>query len=114
MNLALLQAHKSLGNTKKNPAVGCVITKNNSMVAAGFTSINGKPHAEFNALNFSKQNFKNSNLYVTLEPCSHYGMTPPCVNAIVKNKVKSVFFIFKFVIIGPKLIPKFGGNKSWL
>ena len=92
MKLALEQAKKTLGNTKDNPAVGCVITKNNHVVGAGYTSINGRPHAEQNAINFSKINLKNSQLYVTLEPCSHYGKTPPCIKTIIKKKIKKVFF----------------------
>ena len=95
MGLALQQAHKSLGNTKENPSVGCVIVKNNHVISAGFTGINGRPHAEQNAINFSKKNVKNSELYVTLEPCSHYGKTPPCVNKIIKSKIKKVFFSIK-------------------
>ena len=59
MNLALLQAHVMLGNTKNNPSVGCVITKNNSIISIGFTSINGRPHAEQNAINLSKTSLKN-------------------------------------------------------
>ena len=95
MNLALEQAKKILGNTKKNPAVGCIIIKNNHVVSAGNTSMNGKPHAEQNAINFSKTNLKNSKLYVTLEPCSHYGKTPPCVKSIIKSKIKKVIFSIK-------------------
>ncbi len=92
MSLALAQAQKNLGNTKENPSVGCVIVKDNSVVSAGCTSVNGRPHAEQNAINFSKSNLKNSTLYVTLEPCSHFGKTSPCTNAIIKNKIKNVFF----------------------
>ena len=95
MSLALQQAHKSLGNTKANPAVGCVITKKNHVISAGFTGINGRPHAEYNAINFSKINLKDTELYVTLEPCSHYGKTPPCVQIIIKKKIKRVFFSVK-------------------
>ena len=95
MSLALNQAMINLGNTKENPSVGCVITKNNSVVSAGYTSLNGRPHAEFNAINKCKENLINSNLYVTLEPCSHYGKTPPCVKKIIKSKVKKVFFSIK-------------------
>ena len=95
MKLALEQAKRTLGNTKDNPAVGCIITKNKHVIAAGATSINGRPHAEQNAINFSKKNIKNSDLYVTLEPCSHYGLTPPCVKTIIKNKVRKVFFSVK-------------------
>ena len=87
MNLAFQQALKTLGNTKENPSVGCIITKNNNIIGAGHTSKNGRPHAEQNAIDSSKIKLKNSNLYVTLEPCSHYGKTPPCVNSIIKNKI---------------------------
>ena len=95
MRLALQQATKSLGNTKKNPAVGCVIVKNNHLISAGCTSIGGRPHAEQNAINFSEINPQNSELYVTLEPCSHYGKTPPCVKSIIESKIKKVFFSIK-------------------
>ena len=60
MNLALMMAKKSLGKTKENPAVGCIITKFEKVIGAGYTSINGRPHAEFNALNSSNSNLKNS------------------------------------------------------
>ena len=92
MRLALDQAKRVLGKTKDNPGVGCVITKDNNVISAGYTSINGRPHAEQNAINFSKINLKNSQLYVTLEPCSHYAKTPPCINAIMNKKIKKVFF----------------------
>ena len=95
MSLALLQAYKCLGNTKENPAVGCVIVKEGSIISAGFTGKSGRPHAEFNAINNSNKNIKNSDLYVTLEPCSHYGKTPPCVNNIIKSKIKRVYFSVK-------------------
>ena len=92
MRLALEQAKKVLGNTKNNPAVGCVITKNNHVISAGYTSINGRPHAEHNAIKLSNTDPINSQLYVTLEPCSHYGKTPPCTNSIIKKKINKVFF----------------------
>ena len=91
MHLALMHAKKSLGNTKENPSVGCVIVKNNSVISAGCTSLNGRPHAEENAISLLKKSIKNSYLYVTLEPCSHYGKTPPCVNLISKKKINKVF-----------------------
>lgn len=92
MQLALGQAKKNLGNTRENPSVGCVVTKNNSVISIGCTSINGRPHAEQKALNLSKSKLKSSELYVTLEPCSHYGKTPPCTKLIIKKGVKKVFF----------------------
>ena len=69
-----------------------IITKNNCVISSGYTSINGRPHAEQNAINSSKININNSELYVTLEPCSHHGKTPSCVKSIIKNKIKKVFF----------------------
>ncbi len=89
--LAFEQAKINLGSTKKNPSVGCVIEKNGSVISVGNTSINGRPHAEFNALK-KKIDFKDSNLFVTLEPCSHYGKTPPCTNLIKEKGIKKVFF----------------------
>ena len=86
-----MRAYKNLGNTKENPSVGCVIVKNNSVISSGYTKINGRPHAEYNALE-GTSNLKNSDLYVTLEPCSHYGKTPPCVKKIISKKIKRVFF----------------------
>jgi len=86
MRLALLQARKMLGNTKKNPSVGCVIIKNGNIVSVAHTGFNGRPHAENLAIKNSQTNLKNSELYSTLEPCSHYGKTPPCVNLIIKKK----------------------------
>jgi len=91
MSLALMQAYKNLGNTKENPSVGCVIVKNDCVISAGYTKINGRPHAEHFALN-KMSNLYNSDLYVTLEPCCHYGKTSPCVKKIISRKVKRVFF----------------------
>ncbi len=89
--LALEQAKINLGSTKTNPSVGCIVEKDGAVISSGFTSLNGRPHAEFNALN-KNINFKNANLYVSLEPCSHYGVTPPCTNIIIKKKIKKVFY----------------------
>ena len=95
MDLALRQARINLGNTKSNPSVGCIITKNNTVISAGSTSKNGRPHAEHNAINNSREKLSKSNLYVTLEPCSHYGKTPPCVQKIIRHKIKKVYFSLK-------------------
>ncbi len=91
--LAFNLAENNLGKTKKNPSVGCVIVKNNSVISSGITSINGRPHAEYNALN-QNLNFNGSNMYVTLEPCTHYGLTPPCTDIIKKKKIKKVYYSF--------------------
>ena len=93
MSLAQDQAKRVIGNTKKNPAVGCVIIKNNCVIGAGSTGFNGKPHAERTALNFPEINTNNAELYTTLEPCSHYGETPPCTELIIKkNLMKQKIF----------------------
>ena len=92
MKLALNQAKIVLGNTKENPAVGCVIVRNNQVISAGFTSIDGRPHAEQNAIRLLKKNTNNTSLYVTLEPCSHYGKTPPCTKSIATSGIKKVFY----------------------
>ena len=91
LSLAFEQAKINLGSTKTNPSVGCIVEKNGSVISSGRTSLNGRPHAEFNALN-KKKDFKNANIYITLEPCSHYGVTAPCTNIIIKKKIKKVFF----------------------
>ncbi len=93
LQLAFNLAKINLGKTGFNPSVGCVVVKNNSVISSGYTSLKGRPHAEFNALRF-KKNFKGSDLYVTMEPCTHYGLTPPCTNIIVKKGIKRVFFSF--------------------
>ena len=90
-NSAFNLAKINLGKTKSNPVVGCVVVKKGCIISSGYTSLNGRPHAEFNALN-KKINFKGSDLYVTMEPCTHYGITPPCTNIIKKKKISKVFF----------------------
>ena len=91
MRLALDKAIQHLGSTKENPSVGCVVVKNNSIISSGVTSINGRPHAEINALK-GKRNLRGSTIYVTLEPCTHYGKTDPCVNTIYKEGIKKVYY----------------------
>ena len=93
-NLAFNIAESNVGKTNKNPSVGCVIVKNNSVISSGVTSINGRPHAEYNALS-KNLNFKNAYMYVTLEPCTHHGITPPCTNLIKKKRVKKVYYCFE-------------------
>ena len=92
MNLALMQAKKILGNTGTNPAVGAVIVKNNQVQSAAHTSFNGRPHAERNAIDLFKKEPIGCDLYVTLEPCSNYGITSPCTSLIIKKKFKRVYF----------------------
>ncbi len=90
IQLAIEIAKKGMGNVSPNPLVGCVIVKNNKIIGAGYHEQYGKNHAEINAINSSIENIEGSTLYVNLEPCSHYGKTPPCVQRIIERKVKRV------------------------
>jgi len=92
-NLAFNLAENHIGKTGTNPSVGCVIVKDNSVISSGVTSIKGRPHAEYNALN-KNISFKNSKMYLTLEPCTHYGKTPPCIDLIKRKKIKQVFYCY--------------------
>ena len=92
MKLALNLAKARHGLTGVNPSVGCVIVKNNEILSIGQTGFGGTPHAEFNAIKNSNENLEDTKMYVTLEPCSHYGKTPPCTNIIIKNKIKEVVY----------------------
>ena len=92
MELALDLAKAHEGHTGTNPSVGCVIVKDDKIISIGQTSLNGRPHAEFNAIKNCNQNLKGSKMYVTLEPCSHYGDTPPCTNLIIKSKIAEVIY----------------------
>ena len=93
IDLAFQIAEKNLGRTRLNPSVGTVVVKKNTVISSAVTSFNGRPHSEFNALNNLK-NCTGASLYTTLEPCTHYGETPPCVNIIIKKKIKKVFYAF--------------------
>ncbi len=92
MNLAFNLARDRSGLTGENPSVGCVIVKNDKVISLGQTGINGRPHAEYNAIKSCKYNLKDAKMYVSLEPCTHYGKTPPCSNFIIKSKIKEVIF----------------------
>ncbi len=92
MKIALDLAKSKHGLTGSNPSVGCVIVKNDKVISIGTTSHNGRPHAEYNAIKNSNSDLKNAKIYVTLEPCCHYGLTPPCTNLIIKSKVAEVIY----------------------
>lgn len=89
---AIQLAKNGLGNTYPNPIVGCVIVANNKIIGEGFTSPAGLNHAEVNAIENVKDKslLKIATLYVTLEPCSHFGKTPPCADLIIKNNIPTV------------------------
>ena len=92
MNLAYKLARARFGQTGINPSVGCVIVKGDEILSIGQTGFNGRPHAETNAINGSLQKVNGAKMYITLEPCNHYGKTPPCTNLIIKKKIKEVFY----------------------
>lgn len=86
MELAALGA----GFVNPNPKVGAVLTKNNQVIAEGYHQHYGGPHAEINALNHATGDVSEATLYVTMEPCNHYGKTPPCTDRIIEEKIKRV------------------------
>jgi diaminohydroxyphosphoribosylaminopyrimidine deaminase/5-amino-6-(5-phosphoribosylamino)uracil reductase len=91
MQVALAEAAKGKGATFPNPAVGAVVVKGERMLGTGFHKRWGKPHAEVEAMRDAGPGCKGADLYVTLEPCSHWGRTPPCTEAIISSGIKRVF-----------------------
>ncbi|CAI8610595.1 unnamed protein product [Vicia faba] len=83
-------ARKALGCTSPNPLVGCVIVKDGQIVGQGFHPKPGQPHAEVFALRDAADLAENATAYVTLEPCNHFGRTPPCTEALIKARLKKV------------------------
>jgi diaminohydroxyphosphoribosylaminopyrimidine deaminase/5-amino-6-(5-phosphoribosylamino)uracil reductase len=90
MRTALALARRALGTTWPNPAVGCVLTRNNAIVAQGVTAPGGRPHAEAAALAMAGANAHGATAYVTLEPCAHHGQTPPCADALIEAGIARV------------------------
>ncbi len=91
MARAIRIAKQGRFTTNPNPQVGCVIVKNNQIVGEGWHQRAGEPHAEINALNAAGEQAQHADCYVTLEPCSHFGRTPPCADALIKAGVKRVY-----------------------
>ena len=92
LNLAFQLAEKNLGQTGLNPSVGALVVKNNTVISSAVTAISGRPHAEFNWIKKSFEELDGSKMYVTLEPCCHHGLTPPCTDAIIKSKISEVIY----------------------
>ncbi len=90
MKLALAEAQKGVGRTSPNPPVGCVIVQGAEVVGRGFHPRAGEPHAEVVALRDAGERAREATAYVTLEPCSHYGRTPPCADALIAAGVSRV------------------------
>ncbi len=106
MRRAIQLGKNGLALAAPNPSVGCVLVVNETIIGEGFTSPFGGPHAEVNAINAVKDKslFTKATLYVTLEPCSHFGKTPPCVNLIIKHGIPRVVI----GVLDPN--PKVAGN----
>ncbi len=90
MQLALALGGRGLGRTWPNPAVGAVVVKDGVILGRGWTQPGGRPHAETEALKRAGKAAQGATLYVTLEPCSHQGKTPPCVDAIIRAGIARV------------------------
>jgi len=91
MHRALRLARKGVGRTAPNPAVGCVIVKDGVIVGEGWHRKAGTPHAEIHALSQAGASARGADLYVTLEPCAHFGKTPPCADAVIAAGISRVF-----------------------
>ncbi len=90
MKTALGIAEKGIGFTNPNPLVGAIVVKHGKIIAKGYHEKYGENHAEINALNTAIESVSGATMYVTLEPCSHFGKTPPCVNKIIESGIKKV------------------------
>ena len=90
MSRAIQLAQRGIYTTHPNPRVGCVVVKNEKVIGEGWHIVAGEAHAEINALRQSGLESKGATLYVTLEPCTHFGRTPPCVNAILDAEISRV------------------------
>jgi len=97
INIALNLSRKNLGLSAPNPVVAAIIVINNTIISTGITAPNGRPHAEKIAINKvnNKEILKSATIYVTLEPCSHFGETSPCVDEIIKYGFKKVVIAIK-------------------
>ncbi len=104
MREAIRLARKGIGKTRPNPIVGAVIARNGKIISRGYHKKFGGPHAEINAIKDANGSIKGATLYITLEPCCHYGKTPPCVETLIKEKIGRV------VVGTPDLNPRVNGK----
>lgn len=95
MRLAIELAKRAEGRTSPNPIVGAVIAKNGKIVGRGYHKRAGLPHAEVNAIRQAGRRAKGATLYVSLEPCDHFGRTPPCTDAIIKSGIRRAVIAMK-------------------
>ena len=92
MQRAIDLARRAEGNTSPNPLVGCVLTQGDTIVGEGWHRAAGQAHAEVNAINQAGDKARGATLFVTLEPCNHFGRTPPCTHAILAAGIRTVVF----------------------
>jgi diaminohydroxyphosphoribosylaminopyrimidine deaminase/5-amino-6-(5-phosphoribosylamino)uracil reductase len=94
MSLAIKIAKQGVGRVSPNPFVGCVVlSKNGTLLSSGYHEIYGGPHAEINALNnLNEEALKEARVFITLEPCSHYGKTPPCAKRLAELPIQEVIY----------------------
>ena len=115
MQLAERMAHRAIGSTYPNPPVGAIVVKDKTIIARGWTQRNGSPHAEVHAINQvrNKKQLEGATIYTTLEPCSHIGKNPACVDKIIKYKFSKVFIseIDKNALVKGKSIKKLRKRK---
>lgn len=90
IKLTLEIAKKGIGYVSPNPLVGAVLVKEGKIIGAGYHQKYGEAHAEINAINSASESVEGATLFVNLEPCSHFGKTPPCVDALLESKIKKV------------------------
>ena len=90
MRMAIALAVKGEGHVNPNPMVGAVIVKDDRVIGQGYHEKYGELHAERNAIASLTESAENATIYVTLEPCCHYGKTPPCTSAIIENGIRRV------------------------
>lgn len=90
MDTALALARSGLGSTAPNPSVGCVLAKEGQIIGTGVTAPGGRPHAERLALDMADNAADGATAYVTLEPCAHFGQTPPCADALIDAGIARV------------------------
>jgi diaminohydroxyphosphoribosylaminopyrimidine deaminase/5-amino-6-(5-phosphoribosylamino)uracil reductase len=95
MQLALDASENAIGFSKPNPPVGAIIVKDDKVIATGWTGEPGEPHAERSAIQNCLYDMVGASLYVTLEPCSHYGRTAPCIEVILESGISKVYVALK-------------------
>ena len=107
MDIALHLARKGAGKVNPNPLVGAVIVNDGKIIGKGYHESYGKAHAEINAFKDAETELiEGSTMYVTLEPCSHYGKTPPCVDQIIENRIKRVGMVDPNPLVSGKGVKK--------